>query len=165
PAVLLTPVDDPERAGGHAVAAAVADVGLDDHGAELGPEQRPGRADLQARGRAAVLAHVRAHQPAQPVLAPLLLDEGDVAPGAGPQGPGVVVGVAGEAQRPVLGGQVPLLAGALPGLAADADRGVGEEPDPRPGLAVVAAPERRGREVSLHGRPPPARPGPRNRRP
>src|SRR3712207_8124919 len=45
-------------AGRHAVAAAVADVALHHHGAELGAEQRPGRADVQAAGVRAVLADV-----------------------------------------------------------------------------------------------------------
>jgi hypothetical protein len=48
PAVVLAPVDDPERAGGHAVPAAVADVRLDHDRAELGAEQGAGRADLEA---------------------------------------------------------------------------------------------------------------------
>src|SRR4029450_6870390 len=60
----------------------------------------------------------------------LVLDEGDVAPGAGPQGHGVVVGVPAQAEGPVLGDHVPFLAGDLAGLAADAHRGVGEEPHP-----------------------------------
>src|SRR5205823_6197622 len=54
PAVLLTLVEDPEGTGGHAVAAAVADVLLDDDGVELRPEQRPGGADLEAGGVGAV---------------------------------------------------------------------------------------------------------------
>src|SRR3712207_9063145 len=51
-------------AGRHAVAAAVADVALHHHGAELGAEQRAGRADVQAAGVRAVLADVGGHQPA-----------------------------------------------------------------------------------------------------
>src|SRR5215218_6201517 len=62
-AVLLALVEHAERARGHAVAAAVADVLLHDHGAELRAEQGAGRADLQARGLGAVLADVRGHQP------------------------------------------------------------------------------------------------------
>src|SRR4029453_235140 len=84
-----------------------------------------------------------------------LLEEADVPPGAGPQGQGVVVGVAADPQRPVLGDQVPFLAGDLAGLAADADAGVGEEAHPRPGLAVVAAPESgRGQVGQGHDGPP-----------
>src|SRR5919108_731154 len=84
-----------------------------------------------------------------------LLDEGDVPPGVGPEGQRVVVGVAADAQRPVLGDQVPLLAGDLAGLAADADAGVGEKPHPRTGLAVVAAAEGRGGQVGQgHAGPP-----------
>ena len=59
------PLDDAERAPRHAVAAAVADVVLHHHGAELGAEQRTGRAHVQAAGVGAVLADVRRHQPAE----------------------------------------------------------------------------------------------------
>src|SRR5690606_19325293 len=88
-ALVLVDIDHAEGAGGHAIAAAVADVLLDDHGIELGAEQRAGRAGLQAGRRVAVLADVAHHQPATLVL-PLgraaavdLLDEGDMAPGGG----------------------------------------------------------------------------------
>ncbi len=69
PPVPLALVDHPERAGGDAVAAAVADVLLHHHGAELGAHQRPGGAHLQAGGRRAVLAHVGAHQPPESPVA------------------------------------------------------------------------------------------------
>src|SRR5690606_16723776 len=59
--VLGPPLDDPVRAGGHAVAAAVADVLLHDDGAELGTEQRARRAHVEAGGVGAVLAHVGRH--------------------------------------------------------------------------------------------------------
>src|SRR5206468_758207 len=65
PAVPGPLVDHAVRAGRDAVAAAVADVLLHYHRAELGPEQRAGRADVQAGGVGAVLAHVGGHQPAQ----------------------------------------------------------------------------------------------------
>src|SRR5262249_44426563 len=54
---------NPERTRGHAIAAAVADVVLHDDRAELGSEQRSGRASLQTPGSLAVLAHVAHHQP------------------------------------------------------------------------------------------------------
>ena len=126
-----------ERAGGHAVAAAVADVLLDDDRAELGAEERAGRADVEAGRVRAVLADVGAHQPAQRRPSPsvagtrsglLLLDERDVAPGVRAERAGVVVRVA-RPDEAVLGDEVPLLAGDLAGLAADADRRVGEEAD------------------------------------
>src|SRR4051794_41535871 len=66
--VLLAAVEDAERAGGDAVAAAVADVLLHDDRAELRPEQGAGGADLQAGGVRAVLADVRAHQPPEVAL-------------------------------------------------------------------------------------------------
>src|SRR5699024_6926736 len=56
-------LDDPVRAGGDAVAAAVADVVLHHDGAELGVRERAGRAHVEARRVRAVLAHVRLHEP------------------------------------------------------------------------------------------------------
>src|SRR5699024_3656607 len=53
--------------------------------------------------------------------------EGDVPPGVGAQLPGVVVARAEDLQVAVDRVAVPLLARHLAGLAADADRGVGEE--------------------------------------
>src|SRR6202012_1406958 len=47
-------LEHPVGAGGDAVAAAVADIGLHDHGPELGAEDRPGRAHVQAGGVRAV---------------------------------------------------------------------------------------------------------------
>jgi len=153
PAVVLAQVDDAVRTGRDAVAAAVADVRLDDDRAELGAEQRAGRAHVEARGVGAVLADVRRHQPLHAVGAGLrrlvvarrradrrhpeigdadverLLDERHVPPGGGTELLGVVVRHAGE-EVAVLGHLVPLLAGHLARLAADAHRGVGEEAHP-----------------------------------
>src|SRR5437879_489127 len=82
-------------AGRDAIPAAVADVLLHDDGPELGPDQRPGGANLEAGGRGAVLADIGAHEPADAALAVVamrLLDEGDVPPGVRAQFPRVVVG-------------------------------------------------------------------------
>src|SRR3954471_22439367 len=65
--VILTLVEDAERAGDHAVAAAVADVLLHDHRPELGPEERARGADVETARVGAVLADVRAHEPAEAV--------------------------------------------------------------------------------------------------
>ena len=56
-------VDDAERARRDAVAAAVAHVGLQDHGVELGADERAGRAGVQAAGVRAVLADVGHEDP------------------------------------------------------------------------------------------------------
>src|SRR5205807_2228845 len=56
-------VDDAERAGADAVAAAVAGRLLDVDGVELRAHDRPRRAHVKARRVDAVLAHVRHHQP------------------------------------------------------------------------------------------------------
>ena len=130
-------VDHAERTGRHAVAAAVADVLLDDDRAELGAEERAGRADVEAGGVRAVLADVGAHQPAQRVHLTVAVDRSGwfcsmnatwrqvFAPSS------EVLSYDSPVQtQAVLGDEVPLLAGDLAGLAADADRGVGEEADP-----------------------------------
>src|SRR5205085_160749 len=143
-------VEHAERAGGYAVAAAVADVFLDDDGAELRPEERSRRTDVEAGGVGAVLTDVGAHQPAKRVVAGRveprllavepqrlsLLGEGNVAPGVGAEVRGVVVRLPRPDQA-VLGDEVPFLAGDLAGLAADADGGVGEEAHPRLRLVAV----------------------------
>src|SRR5205807_4948005 len=123
-------VDHAERARGDAGPAAVAHVGLDDHGVELGADDRPGGAHLQAACLDAVLAHVAHHQPAAVVRALELLDEAHVSPMDAVQPARVVVAVAGELPHAaVLGWQlVPFLARDLARFAADANRGVGEEP-------------------------------------
>src|SRR5438067_3755083 len=133
PAVVLAPVDDAEGARGDAVAAAVADVGLHVARVELGAHQRPGRTALQASRARTVLANVAHHQPGEVPRAGHLraerhrpLDEGDVTPGRRAQVLAVVVGEPGEAEA-VVRQLVPLLAGHLAGLAADAERRVGEE--------------------------------------
>src|SRR5581483_424211 len=129
-------VEDAERTGGNAVTAAVADVLLDDDGAELGSEQGSRRADVETGRVRAVLADVRGHEPPQPLGAVvdaqrlLLFDESDVAPGVRVELAGVVVGLP-RPLAPVLRHEVPLLARDLARLAADADRGVGEEADAR----------------------------------
>src|SRR5699024_1052506 len=83
-------------------------------------------------GARADAGHPEAHQaPARlpgllDALLPLL-DEGDVAPRVGAQLTGVVVAGAEDLEVAVDRVAVPLLARHLAGLAADADRGVGEE--------------------------------------
>ena len=179
-----TPFDDAERAAGHAGAAPVAHIGLHHDGAELGAEQRPGGAHVQAAGVRAVLAHIRRHQPAelvgvrrrdvhrgrsrgrahprhaQPDQCPTgfpclldvlaaLLDERDVPPGAGTERTGVVVRGTEQLQIAVPRDSVPLLAGDLAGLAADADRGVGEETLALPRLRPVGVARRVGRPAQL----------------
>src|SRR5712691_1816856 len=123
-------VDDAERAGGDTGATAVADVGLDHHRVELRADDGAGGTHLQAPRLDAVLAHIAHHQPAAVVGALELLDEADVTPVDAVEAAGVVVAVPGElAQAAVLRGElVPFLARDLTRLAADAHRGVGEEP-------------------------------------
>ena len=142
----LAAVEHAERAGGDAVAAAVAHVLLDDDGAELGADQRAGGADVEAGGVGAVLADVGAHQPAQrrrgrrrrrARRCRCCSMKATCRQRVGAQRAGVVVRVAGEAE-PVLGDAVPLLAGDLARLAADADAGVGEEADALLRLVAVA---------------------------
>src|SRR5580704_19154425 len=90
-------VDDTKRTGRDAVPAAIAGVRLNDDGVELGPDDRPGRADVKACGVDAVLAHIAHQQPSAvfPVLGELL-DELDVAPMRAIEPACVVIAVAAQ---------------------------------------------------------------------
>src|SRR5205823_14188922 len=114
-------------AGGDAVAAAVADVLLDVDGVELGANDRVGRADLQAAGVRAVLAHVGHHRPGDRLIGALggLFHKANVAPVGMVELAGVVVTVA-ELER-VVRKLIPFLAGDLARLAPDAQGCVREE--------------------------------------
>src|SRR6185503_15479667 len=107
-----------------AVAAAVADFGLDVDGVELRPDDGVGRTHLHAAGQRAVLADIAHHVPGDAALGGGPLVELDVAPVLLVEPARVVVAVA-EPGR-VSGKLVPLLARHLAGLAADAERRVGE---------------------------------------
>src|SRR5699024_4833970 len=147
--------DHPVGAGGHARTAPVAYVVLDDHRAELTAKQRSGRADVETGRVGAVFTHIGRHQPPEVrfllirgtaalgrglharyaeidrfPLADRLFDEGDMPPTVRVERVAVVVGTAEHVEE-VLGNVVPLLAGHLARLAADAHRRVGEEPLPR----------------------------------
>src|SRR5699024_99267 len=83
--------------------------------------------------------HAQVHQrtAAAPCLVDalgVLLHEGHVPPGVRSEPAGVVVGGAEQLRVRIAGDVVPLRAGHLAGLAADADRGVGEEPLARVGV-------------------------------
>jgi hypothetical protein len=55
--------------GNNTVTAAVADIVLDEHGADLGADDRTGRAGLETAGFFAMLADVREKNPAKRILA------------------------------------------------------------------------------------------------
>src|SRR5215210_3853441 len=139
--------------GGDAVAAAVADVGLDVDVVELVADDGARRARLLARRLDAVLAHVAHKSPASQGIElrpagqrlrnvlgeryevniagqaalPRVLYKRDVAPGGARELLRVVVGVA--RQLVAIGRElVPLLAGDLAGLAPYTDRSIGQEP-------------------------------------
>ena len=111
--VVGPPIDDAERAGDDAVAAAVADVGLDEDAAELGADDRSGRARLEAAGVLAVLADVGREIPPERIApvaavggrAPAVaaLDELDVPPGRVAEAAGVVVREARCSAKPSSG--------------------------------------------------------------
>src|SRR5438105_6978850 len=109
-------VDDAERAGNNAVAAPVADVGLDVHAPKLCPHDRSGRACLEATGDLALLADVGREFPGNMIAgvaaaSPLRrsLDELHMPPGRVAERRGVVVRK--TAPRVAVGGNlVPLLA-------------------------------------------------------
>jgi hypothetical protein len=82
-----------------------------------------------------------------------LLDERHMPPGVGAEALGVVVGHAGQFEA-VLGDGVPLLAGHLARLAADAHGGVGEEAHARRGVRIPGRPRHVGfrteQQVAAH---------------
>src|SRR5205823_813730 len=128
----LVHADHAVRAGRDAVAAAVADVLLDEDRVELGADDGAGRANLHAARVLAVLADVGHHQPSRPVARAgravwNLVVELHVPPVLGVELARVVVAV-GQERRLVALELVPLLASGLARLAPDADAGVGEEP-------------------------------------
>src|SRR5216683_1634803 len=117
PSRVVVERDDAERARADTVPAAVADILVDVHGAELGPVDRAGGARVKAARLGAVLAHVRHEKPGELAIGLRLLDEADEA-----------VGLVGE-RRVILVGAgplrllarqlVPLLARHLAGSATD----------------------------------------------
>src|SRR5262245_2519111 len=123
----LVEADDVIGAGGDAIAAAVAHVGLDVDRVELGPDDGVGGAHLHAARQRTMLADVAHHAPGDATLGRAALVELHVAPVLLVELAGVVVAVA--ELRGVSGELVPFLAGDLAGLAADAERRVGEEAD------------------------------------
>src|SRR5215207_1053969 len=152
PAIFRDRRDDAVGTGRDTVAAAVADVGLDVDVVELVADDCAGRTRLLAGRLHTMLADVAHERPApqsvelcptrelfahvfgqsdevnvagEPALFGVL-NKSDVAPGSAGELLGVVVGVAGQLVA-VGGDLVPLLAGNLAGLAADADRCVGQE--------------------------------------
>src|SRR5204862_1254952 len=154
--VVLALVEHAEGASDDAVAASVADVLLDDDGAELRAKERARRADVQASRLRAVLAHVGAHEPAEPGAVVVRLEAVfDQLLAGGLLHPGVGSGLGHAVHRNLLlderhvapairpqgaavvvglAGEseppgrdlVPFLAGDLARLAADADGGIGE---------------------------------------
>src|SRR4030095_11477871 len=124
PGFLVVP-DDVVRARRDTVAAPIADVVLDVDGVELRPDDRVGRADFHAARERAVLADVAHHAPGDGPLRRAPFDELDVAPVLLVELPGVVEAV--EELRLMARQLIPLLAGALPVLASEAERGVREE--------------------------------------
>src|SRR5271154_675117 len=146
--------DDAERACRDAARATVADVGLYVDVLELIMNDGTGRACLITRGCEAMLANVAHHEPAVVIrhgdvqgttfggrsLAELL-DELHMAPGCRRQLRRIVVAVAGPV-KPVRGQLIPLLAGDLASLAADAYGSVRVKAGWRTGLRRFTVAER-----------------------
>src|SRR5438552_16959981 len=143
-------VDHAERARGNAGTTPVADIGLDYDRVEVSADDGAGRTHLQAARLNAVLAHIAHHQPAAVVGRLELLDEADVPPVDAVQLAGVVVAVAAQLTDPAVLGRelIPFLARDLARLAADANRGVGEEPH---GLRHITPSPRCRRTLCLRG--------------
>src|SRR5437660_11276981 len=143
-------VDHAERARGNAGTTPVADIGLDYERVEVSADDGAGRTHLQAARLNAGLAHIAHHQPAAVVGRLELLDEADVPPVDAVQLAGVVVAVAAQLTDPAVLGRelIPFLARDLARLAADANRGVGEEPH---GLRHITPSPRCRRTLCLRG--------------
>jgi hypothetical protein len=97
-------IDDTEGTGRYAITAAIARVGLNHDGVELGARDGAGRAYFEAGRMNAVLAHV-AHQQPTPVDPAFgeLLDELDVAPVNSVKLARVVVAVAAQRVHAAVG--------------------------------------------------------------
>src|SRR5690606_37903988 len=87
----LAATDHAERAGGHAVAAAVADILLNIDVAILVGDERTRRTGLLARGGRAVLADIAVEEPPYLAIRQGLLGEGHVPPRRRREVDGVVV--------------------------------------------------------------------------
>src|SRR5262249_54457111 len=100
---------------------------------ELCTQDGSRRANLQARGVDAVLANIRHHEPGCLLsIRAELLDELHVPPVDVGEGTGVVVAIAAQERQwrpfsPARREAVPLMAGNLAGLAADAQRSIRKE--------------------------------------
>ena len=127
---LLTAADDAEGARGDAVATSVADVGLHIDISKFVANDGTGWTGFHAARVCAVFAYVAHHEPvdrfASAVGGSLALHKGDMPPGCGGEGDGIVVTMPTEFVS--VGRQlIPLFARDLAGFAADAERGVGEK--------------------------------------
>jgi len=99
-------VDDAEWARPDAISAAITDVGLDDHGVELGADDGAGRTDFEATRLDAMFAHITHHQPAADgTIFAKLLDERDMAPVDAIQASRVVIAIATELADTAVGGR------------------------------------------------------------
>ena len=130
-AVVGIAIDHAEQTPGDAVAAAVTDIRLDVDRVKLGADDGSRRAVLKASGTCAVLADIRSHQPREPTgFLPTeryrAFSEADVPPRGCSERHRIVIRHGGEV-IPVVGQLVPLFAGNLASLAANAQRCVGEK--------------------------------------
>jgi hypothetical protein len=120
---------DAERAGWDAIATPIADIVLDDDTAELSADNRSSWAGIKATGVHAMLANVAEHEPGDAVGG-RTFDKCDMPPGRGPEVNRIVVAESSQIEqtrRRVTGKLIPLLTCNLACLAADANRGVGQE--------------------------------------
>src|SRR5205814_8570743 len=131
---------------------------LHDDRAVLGAEQRAGRTHVETRGMRAVLADVGRHEPAQRITILVvsarrlaLFDECNVSPRVRAERRRVVVRLPGPDQS-VFRDHVPFFARDLAGLAADADRRVGEEAYARLLFIAVGPDDVLERREVAHGR-------------
>jgi hypothetical protein len=129
PTVRLIELRNAEWACRDAIAAPIADIVLDHHGPELGPDDRAGRTRVQATSMDTMLADIAEHEPGD-AIPDRTLDERYVAPGGGSKVDRVVITESCQFEsrsRGVAGQLIPLLARHLARFAPNAERGIGEK--------------------------------------
>src|SRR4051812_3796147 len=132
-AIFRIALDYAERTSNHAIGATIADVRLHVHSAEFSAHNRSRRTCFQAAGVRAVLANIGREGPGSDVCTVSsmphfgsMLHELHVAPSRVSNGCGVVIGEAAPVVT-ICFEVIPFFACDFARLAADAERGIGEE--------------------------------------
>ena len=130
-AIVFAAINDTEGAVDNAIAATVADIGLNENGTKLGADDRAGGTTIETASASTVLANIGREQPGEGTVLVFVqchgaFDERHVPPCGIPKMKGIVVRMAAEVIA-VFRQLIPLLAGDFAGFAADAESSVGKE--------------------------------------